>query len=329
MRQIAAKIAQSLALVLAVVILNFLLVEIAPGDAIDALSGGESGENSAEVTERLREQYGLDKPFLTRLTTYVGNVLQGDLGESIAFQKPVTELLGPRLWPTILLAFSALAFAIILGTFIGTIAARRPESPFSHSITVFALVGFAMPAFWTGILLLLLFSVQLEWLPVSGMNDVRLATDASWLTRQIDTVEHLILPALALGVIYLAAYARLSRASMLEVLESDYVRTARSKGLGERSVMFKHALRNGVIPIITVMGLQFGAVVSGAILVETVFAWPGVGRLAFDSVVRRDTNVLLGVLLMVSITVIIANLITDVLYRMVDPRIRVSGSENG
>lgn len=329
MKQIAAKIAQAIGLILAVIVLNFMLVQIAPGDAIDALSGGESGENSAEVTDRLRQQYGLDKPVLSQLGIYIGNVVQGDLGDSIALQKPVTELLWPRLWPTILLASSALAFAIILGVLIGTIAARKPESPFSHGITVFALIGYAMPAFWTGILLLLLFSVKLDWLPVSGMHDLRLPRDASWFERQRDTFEHLILPGLSLGIIYLAAYSRLSRASMLEVLESDYVRTARSKGLSERSVMFKHALRNGIIPIITIMGLQFGAVVSGAILVETVFAWPGVGRLAFDSVVRRDTNVLLGVLLLVSVTVIIANLLTDLMYRVVDPRIRVSGSPDG
>ncbi len=331
MRQVAAKIAQAIMLILAVIILNFFLIQIAPGDVVDALAGGPdgAGEASAEVNERLRETYGLDKPVLVQLGIYIGNVARGDLGESFIFNRPVTELIGARIWPTILLAFTALAFAILLGTFIGTVAARKPESPFSAGISVFALIGFAMPAFWTGILLLLLFSVQLDWLPVSGMNDVRLPRDAGWLERQIDTAEHLLLPAVSLGIIYLASYARLSRASMLEILESDYVRTARSKGLGERSVMFKHALRNGIIPIITVMGLQFGAVVSGAILVETVFAWPGIGRLAFDSVNRRDTNVLLGILLMLSVTVIIANLLTDLLYRVADPRIRVGGEDRG
>lgn len=149
------------------------------------------------------------------------------------------------------------------------------------------------------------------------------------MASQWDVAKHLFLPALALGLIYIAAYSRLTRASMLEVLESDYVRTARAKGLGERSVMFKHALRNGIIPIVTVMGLQFGAILSGAILVETVFAWPGVGRLAFEGVVERDTNVVLGVLFLVSATVIVANLLTDLLYRFIDPRIRVSGSPGG
>ncbi|MGI9597005.1 MAG: ABC transporter permease [Acidimicrobiales bacterium] len=326
MKQIAVRIIQAFGLILAVIVLNFLLVHLAPGDAVDALAG--SGENSAETTERLREQYGLDEPITTQLFTYVGNVLQGDLGVSIANNnQPVTELIAERLWPTVLLSITALAFAIVVGTIVGTLAARNPDSPFSHGTTVFALIGFAMPAFWTGYLLLIVFSVELGWFPVSGMEDLRF--EGGWFARQWDVAKHLFLPALALGLIYIAAYSRLARASMLEVLESDYVRTARAKGLNERSVLFKHALRNGVIPIVTVMGLQFGAILSGAILVETVFAWPGVGRLAFEAVVERDTNVLLGVLFLVSTTVIVANLLTDIVYRLIDPRIRVSGTPNG
>ncbi len=327
MKQVAARIIQAIGLILAVIVLNFLLVHLAPGDAVDALAGS-AGENSAETTERLREQYGLDEPFATQLFTYIGNVVTGDLGVSIANNnQPVTELIAERLWPTVMLSLSALTFAIIIGTFVGTLAARSPESPFSHGTTVFALIGFAMPAFWTGYLLLIVFSVRLGWFPVGGMEDLRF--EGGWLAKQWDIAQHLFLPALALGLIYIAAYSRLSRASMLEVLESDYVRTARAKGLGERSVLFKHALRNGIIPIVTVMGLQFGAILSGAILVETVFAWPGVGRLAFEAVVERDTNVLLGVLFLVSTTVIVANLLTDLLYRFIDPRIRVSGPSNG
>ena len=327
MKQIAVRILQAFGLVLAVIVLNFMLVHLAPGDAVDALAG-TAGEMSPETTERLRAQYGLDEPVTTQLVTYIGNVLQGDLGVSIGNNnRPVTEMIAERLWPTVLLSITALSFAILVGVFVGTLAARRPESGFSHFTTVFALVGFAMPAFWTGYLLLIVFSAKLGWLPVSGMEDLRFR--GGWFAQQWDVAKHLFLPALALGLIYLAAYSRLSRASMLEVLESDYVRTARAKGLGERSVLFKHALRNGVIPIVTVMGLQFGAILSGAILVETVFSWPGVGRLAFEAVVERDTNVLLGVLFLVSLAVIIANFLTDLLYRFIDPRIRVSGSANG
>ncbi len=326
MKAIAARVAQSLLLILAVIVLNFFLIQIAPGDAATAIAGDQSASDP-ETLEQLREQYGLDKPLVVQLGTYIGNVLQGDLGESIWFNEPVTSLLLERIWPTVLLSIAALSFAVFFGVAIGTIAARRPESVVSHSITVLALVGFAMPAFWTGLLLLILVGVRFDFFPVSGIHDIDFA--GNWVASWLDVGQHLILPALTLGIIYLAQYSRLSRASMLEVLESDYVRTARAKGLSERSVTFKHGLRNGIIPVITILGLQFGAVLSGAILVESVFAWPGLGRLAFEAVSRRDTPVLLGVLLLVSVAVIIANLITDLVYRLVDPRIRVSGATNG
>lgn len=326
MRAMAVRLAQSVGLILAVIVLNFLLIQIAPGDAAAAIAGDQGGATAEELAQ-IREQYGLDEPILVQLGTYVGNVLQGDLGTSIWFDEPVTDLLLARIWPTVLLSAAALSFALILGVSIGTLAARRPESALSHSITVMALVGFAMPAFWTGLLLLILVGVRFDFFPVSGIHD--LDFEGNWLESWLDVGQHLILPALTLGVIYLAQYSRLSRASMLEVLESDYVRTARAKGLNERTVIFKHGLRNGIIPVVTILGLQFGAVLSGAILVESVFAWPGLGRLAFEAVSRRDTPVLLGVLLLVSVSVIIANLLTDLLYRLIDPRIRVSGGANG
>jgi peptide/nickel transport system permease protein len=309
-------------LILAVIVLNFLLIQIAPGDAATAIAGDQSASDP-EVIEQIREQYGLDKPLATQLFIYIGNVLQGDLGQSIWFNEPVTDLLLERIGPTLLLSAAALTFAVVIGVTVGTIAARRPESLFSHAITVLALVGFAMPAFWTGLLLLILVGVNFDFFPVSGFQDIDF--EGNWFEAWLDIGQHLILPALTLGIIYLAQYSRLSRASMLEVLESDYVRTARAKGLSERSVTFKHALRNGVIPVVTILGLQFGAVLSGAILVESVFAWPGLGRLAFEAVTRRDTPVLLGVLLLVSVAVIIANLLTDLVYRLIDPRIRVGG----
>ncbi|MEM7322770.1 MAG: ABC transporter permease [Actinomycetota bacterium] len=326
MKAIAARIAQALGLILAVIVLNFVLIHIAPGDAATAIAGDQSASDP-EVIEEIRAQYGLDEPFIVQLGTYIGNVLQGDLGDSIWFNEPVTDLLLERIWPTVLLSAAALTFAVILGVTIGTIAARRPESLVSHAVTVLALVGFAMPAFWTGLLLLILIGINFDFFPVSGYRS--LDFEGNWLQAWLDTGQHLILPALTLGIIYLAQYSRLSRASMLEVLESDYVRTARAKGLSERSVTFKHGLRNGIIPVVTILGLQFGAVLSGAILVESVFAWPGLGRLAFEAVTRRDTPVLLGVLLLVSIAVIVANLLTDLVYRFIDPRIRVSGGTNG
>ncbi len=326
MKAIAARIVQAFGLILAVIVLNFILIHIAPGDAATAIAGDQSASDP-EIIEEIRAQYGLDKPVLVQLATYMGNVLQGDLGDSIWFNEPVTDLLLERIWPTVLLSAAALTFAVILGVTIGTIAARRPDSLVSHGVTILALVGFAMPAFWTGLLLLILVGVNFDFFPVSGYRS--LDFDGNWFQGWLDTGQHLILPALTLGIIYLAQYSRLSRASMLEVLESDYVRTARAKGLSERSVTFKHGLRNGIIPVVTILGLQFGAVLSGAILVESVFAWPGLGRLAFEAVTRRDTPVLLGVLLLVSVAVIIANLLTDLVYRLIDPRIRVSGGTNG
>ncbi|MCP3990335.1 MAG: ABC transporter permease [Actinomycetia bacterium] len=323
MRAIAARAAQSLGLILAVVVLNFSLIHLTPGDPAIVIAG-ESGAGDPELLDQIRADYGLDQPFVVQLGQYIGRVAKGDLGESFFFNKSVTSLILDRLWPTVLLVGTALVFAVVLGVLAGVFTARRPESPLSHSVTVLALIGYSMPVFWTGIMLIILLASVVQLLPVSGMHDVQFEGGliASWL----DVGKHLILPGLTLGLIYLAQYSRLSRASMLEVLASDYVRTARAKGLGERKVVYKHALRNAVIPVVTIAGLQFGALLSGALLVETVFNWPGLGRLAFDAILRRDTPVLLGVLLMAAIMVIVANLLTDFVYRLIDPRIRVGGS---
>lgn len=325
LRSIAARIAQALGLILAVMCLNFLLIHITPGDPATVIVG-ESGAGDPELLEEIRAQYGLDRPVIVQLLSYVGRVATGDLGDSYFFNESVTSLIVERLWPTVLLVGTALAFAVAAGTMVGVATARRPESPLSHGATVLALVGFSMPVFWTGIMLVILFASAWELLPIQGWHDVSYPEGLFW--NMLDVAEHLVLPALTLGLIYLAQYSRLSRASMLEVLESDYVRTARAKGLGERRVVYKHALRNAIIPVVTVVGLQFGALLSGALLVETVFNWPGLGRLAFDSILRRDTSVLLGVLLVSSVMVIVANLLTDLLYTIIDPRIRLRERSN-
>ncbi|MCY4518421.1 MAG: ABC transporter permease [Acidimicrobiaceae bacterium] len=325
LRSIAARIAQALGLILAVVCLNFLLIHITPGDPATVIVG-ESGAGDPELLEQIRAQYGLDRPVIVQLGSYIGQVATGDLGDSYFFNQSVTSLILQRLWPTVLLVGTALTFAVAAGTMVGVATARRPESPLSHGATVLALVGFSMPVFWTGIMLVILFASAWKLLPVQGWHDVSYAPGL--LGNVADVAEHLVLPALTLGLIYLAQYSRLSRASMLEVLESDYVRTARAKGLGERRVVYKHALRNAIIPVVTVIGLQFGALLSGALLVETVFNWPGLGRLAFDSILRRDTSVLLGVLLVSSGMVIVANLLTDLLYTVIDPRIRLRERTN-
>jgi len=319
---ITARVAWSLGLILAVIVMCFSLIHLAPGDVAIVIAG-DSGAGDPEVIAEIREDLGLDDPFLVQLGGYVGDVAQGDLGTSYRFNEPVTELIVTRLWPTFLLVGTAVSFAIVLGVLVGVFTARRPESPVSHGVTVFSLTGYSMPVFWTGLLLVIMFASNVQWFPVSGMRDVRL--EGNWLEEWIDVAHHLVLPAITLGVIYLAQYSRLSRASMLEVLQSDYVRTARAKGLAERRVVYKHALRNAVIPVVTVAGLQFGQMLSGALLVETVFNWPGLGRLAADSVFQRDAPVLLGILILSSTLVVIINILTDIVYRLIDPRIRVGG----
>ena len=323
MKQIAARIAWSVGLILAVIVMCFTLIHLAPGDAAVVIAG-ESGAGDPEIIAEIRENFGLDDPFHVQLGNYVGDVVRGDLGESYTFQEPVTDLIRARLWPTILLVTSALTFAIVIGVLVGVFTARRPENPVSHGVTIFSLVGYSMPVFWTGYLLLIAFASNVQWFPVQGMEDVRL--DGNWLEEWLDIAHHLVLPALTLGLIYLAQYSRLSRASMLEVLQSDYVRTARAKGLAERKVVYKHALRNAVIPVVTVAGLQFGALLSGALLVETVFNWPGLGRLAANAVFQRDAPILLGVLICSATLVVIINILTDIVYRLIDPRIRVGGA---
>ncbi|HYP85469.1 ABC transporter permease [Variovorax sp.] len=323
LRFVATRVFQGLALVIAVVVLNFVLVHAAPGDPVETIAGA-SGGMSQELKDELRVQYGLDKPVTTQLAVYLGKVAQGDLGQSYYFNLPVSGLILERLPATLLLVFTAVLGAFVVGTALGVLSARKPNGLLSQLITVGSLVGFAAPVFWIGILLMILFASVLPWFPVSGMRAADAVTDRGSLADILDVLHHLVLPALTLGIIYLAQYSRLARASTLDVLGSDYIRTARAKGLAERVVLYKHALRNAVLPVVTVLGLQFGNVLAGAVLVETVFNWPGLGRLAFDSVLRRDYPTILGVLLLSAVVVVIMNQVTDMVYRLVDPRIRTS-----
>ena len=322
-RGIGSRLGQAIGLLLAVVVVVFFLIQLAPGDAALYLAG-DQGVGDAEFLAQVRADYGLDQPLLVQLGTYVGNVAQLNLGESIYFNEPVLGLIVERLFATVLLAGTSLLFAVGLGVAIGVYTARRPESPTSSAATVASLVGFSTPVFYSAIMFIVVFAAKWSLLPVGGIEDVRY--DGNWVGETIDLLQHLVLPALSLGIIYLAIYSRLARASMLEVLESDYIRTARAKGARERVVVYKHALRNAVIPVITAAGLQVGNLLSGALLVEVVFGWPGIGRLAVDSIFRRDSPTLLGIMIFSSAMVIVANLLTDLVYRLIDPRIRVGGS---
>ena len=322
-RSIGIRLGQAIGLLLAVVVIVFLLVQLAPGDAALYLAG-EQGVGDPEFLAKIRADYGLDRPLLVQLGTYIGNVAQLDLGESTYFGEPVLGLILDRLLATVALAGAALLFAVIIGVALGVFTARRPESPASHGVTVMSLVGFATPVFWLSLMFIVVFAAKWGVLPVGGIEDVRY--EGGWFGETVDFFQHLVLPAVSLGIIYLAIYSRLARASMLEVLESDYIRTARAKGAHERVVVYKHALRNGIIPVVTAAGLQIGNLLSGALLVEFVFAWPGIGRLMITSIFRRDSPMVVGIVIFSAAMVILANLLTDFVYRLIDPRIRVGGS---
>jgi len=319
LRQAAQRLALAAGLVLAVLAVNFTLIHAAPGDPALVIAGEMGGADEAAMAE-IRRAYGLDRPLVVQFATYVGRSLQGDLGRSYLLNQPVLELILDRLGPTILLVLTALVVAIFAGTLLGVLASRKPDSIFSGAVTVVSLVGYAMPVFWTAILLVILFGKVWPILPIAGMRDVRLY--GNWWVTTLDVLHHLVLPAATLAIIYIAQYSRLARASMLEVLGSDYIRTARAKGLGEGPVVFKHALRNALMPVVTIAGLQFGHLISGALLVETVFSWPGMGTLALEAILGRDYPVLLGILTFSAILVIAANLVTDLSYRWLDPRLR-------
>ncbi|MBS0448333.1 MAG: ABC transporter permease [Proteobacteria bacterium] len=319
-RLVLSRILQGLALVLAVVVLNFVLVHAAPGDPVETIAGA-SGGMSAEMMQKLRVQYGLDRPLPVQLGVYVGKVLHADLGYSYFFNLPVSQLIAERVPATLLLVLTAVIVAFVVGTTLGVLASKKSNGLLSQAITVLSLVGFAAPVFWMGIMLVILFASVLPILPVSDMRSAT-SSGQGGVADAIDVAQHLVLPAITLALVYLAQYSRLSRSSMLDVLGADYIRTARAKGLADRVVLYKHALRNALLPVVTVLGLQFGNVMAGAILVETVFNWPGLGRLAFDSVLRRDYPTILGVLLFSSIVVVVMNLLTDFAYRLIDPRIK-------
>ena len=295
------------------------MLHLAPGDIADTIAQSAGGAD-ADIMAEIRRQYGLDRPFLFQLFQYIGSVIQFDLGYSYFYNRPVVSLIFARLPATLLLVITAQLLALIIGVILGVLSARHPRGITGYFVTLFALFGYSAPVFWTGILLLIAFSLKIPIFPVAGMVDVTL--EGGFWIRTFDIIRHMVLPVATLTSIFLALYSRLSRASMLEVLGSDYIRTAEAKGLLPRQVIYKHALKNSLSPVITLAGLQFSAVISGAVLVETVFSWPGLGQLAFSSIIARDTPTILGILFFSSLVVIVGNLITDFVLRCIDPRLR-------
>lgn len=306
-------------LLLAVVVLNFVLIHLAPGDIADTIAGDMGGADAA-IMAQIRVDYGLDRPMLHQLGSYVWGVLHFDFGYSYFFNVPVAELIMERLPATLLLVITSQLLALIIGTLLGVFSARKPNGPASHLVTLIALFGYSAPVFWTGIMLLIVFSLWFPLFPVAGMRDVTI--EGGGFAYYLDIAHHMVLPVITLSSIFLALYSRLCRASMMEVLGADYIRTARAKGLSESQIIYKHALKNSLGPVVTLAGLQFSAVVSGAVLVEAVFSWPGLGSLAFQSIVARDTPTILGILFFSALVVVVGNLLTDMVLRIIDPRIR-------
>ena len=318
---IVNRLVYAFVLLFAVLVLNFTLMHMAPGDVADTISQSMGGADE-ELLIEIRKDYGLDQPYYQQLVTYIGKVLRFDLGHSFFFNEPVSKLVLERVPATLLLVITAQILALLLGVVLGVYSARQPNGILSHFVTLFALFGYSAPVFWTGILLLIAFSLQIPLFPVAGMRDVTI--EGNFWVHAIDVMKHMVLPVVTLASIFLALYSRLARATMIETLGTDFVRTARAKGLPERQVVYKHALRNSLSPVVTLAGLQFSAVVSGAVLVEAVFSWPGLGTLAFQSIIARDTPTILGILFFSALVVIIGNLLTDLALRFVDPRVGAS-----
>ncbi len=304
-----------------IAVMNFLLIRAAPGDPATLLAG-ESGAADEIFLQQLRERFDLDQPLSTQLLTYLTRLLQFDLGESYRQQQPVLDLILERLPATLLLTGSAFAVSLLLGVLLGVWASSRVGAWTDRAVTLLATVFYATPLYWLALLAVLVFSVWLPWLPAFGYSSVG-AGYQGW-RHWLDVGHHLALPGLVLALYYMAIYARMTRASMLEVSHQDFVKTAHAKGLSPQRVRYAHVLRNALLPVVTLAGLQAGAMVGGAVLIETVFAWPGIGRLLFDALAQRDYALLLGTFLVTAALAVAFNVVTDVVYTLVDPRIELT-----
>jgi len=307
-RYAARRILQSIPVLIGITLVAFILMDIVPGSAVSMMMDPRTAQMSPEVEARLIEHYGLDAPAPVRYARFLLNAARLDLGFSLRFNQPVSRVVAERMPPTAVLALSAGLLATVLGLTFGIVAALHRGKPVDTLSMIGAMAGASMPVFWFGLLLMLLFSVRLGWLPPSGWGGGRLS--------------YIVMPALALGYGFAAVIARVTRSSMLEVLGMDYIVTARSKGLSGRVVVYKHALKNAMIPVVTVIGGQFGRLLSGAVLTETVFAWPGLGRLLIDSILMRDLPTVQGCLVVIAAVFVGINLVTDLLYASLDPRVR-------
>lgn len=321
LRYVVKRLLQAVPIVFAIIIMNFFLLQLAEGDAVDVLAG-EAGSATPEYMAELRAKFGLDQPLPVQLAVYLKNVLTFDLGYSFRHEMPVAELIMDRVMATLLLMVATILLAVGFGIILGLVAATGLNTWRDTAISIFALITYATPLFWVGLMLIVVFSLNLGWFPTSGMENFAMFYEG-W-DRVFDIGRHLVLPTITLSLFYLALYTRLMRASMLEQYGQDYVVTARAKGVTERRIVFVHVLRNALLPVVTMAGVQVGALIGGSVIVESVFAWPGLGMLAFEALFARDLNLLLGIFLLSALLVVAVNLVVDIVYSTLDPRIEVS-----
>ncbi|AOO80325.1 ABC transporter permease [Bosea vaviloviae] len=312
------RLAASIPTLVLILIGVFLLLQFAPGDTVDAMMAQMGGGDAATARD-LRRFYGLDLSVWAQLGNYLWRLVRFDLGFSAIYGKPVATVIAERLPVTILLMTASLSLAFFFGLILGVIAARGVNRWPDTLISTLGLVFYAMPTFWFGLMAIVVFAIYLQWLPAGGFEDITIAHTG--LSRTFDIAQHLVLPTLTLGLFYMAIYLRIMRGSMLEVLNLDFVRTARAKGMDETRVVVRHVLRNALLPMVTLIGLQAGTMLGGSVVVESVFSLPGLGRLAYESVVQRDLNTLLGIVFVSALLVITINFIVDLLYARLDPRI--------
>ena len=320
LRLVGQRLLKAIPLILAIVICNFVLLKLAPGDAAEVLAG-EAAAGTAEYLAELRARFGLDQPVHLQLWHYIVKLATLDLGFSFRHNQTVLSLILDRLPATLLLMFSGMGLAVVVGAALGILASQRVNQLRDNIISVFAILSFSGPVFWLGLMLIVVFSVNLCWFPAGGMETM--ASGKRGVVRMLDILQHMVMPVTTLGLFYVALYTRVMRASMLEVFNQDFVTTARAKGLSESRITLRHVFRNALLPMVTLIGVQFGTLLGGSVLVETVFSWPGLGRLAFEAVFQRDINLLLGILLMCSVLVVLSNILVDVMYSQLDPRIRI------
>src|ERR1043166_2321574 len=315
---VTKRVLQLLPGMVVIVCVNFFIIHAAPGDPIVYLVGDAAV--SREFLDELRRQSGLDRPLYDQLLIYLWSVMRGDLGYSFISRDSVSNIILSRLPATLLLLGSQFVLSTVIGVALGAVAAYRRGRATDHVTSFISLIGFAVPAFWLGQIMILIFALKLDLFPAQGMHSLRY--DLSGWASVLDVLYHLVLPTVTLTFFNLALIARVTRASMINVLRLEYITFARSKGVSEDTVVRVHALRNAILPVITIVGLNLRTLIAGAVLTETVFAWPGIGRLSYEAIISRDYPVLMGILIVIGLTVVIANIITDIAYSYLDPRVR-------